>query len=296
MLDKEFCIKATAQYIQVPRKILSNLDRMTSAEVKCYIQICADMDSNMDIKTLANRLGMTEPELKRAIESLADKGMLEIDKNNLKITANEDTVSDHKKLKSTDNVTAMLQTIEEIKGSQLPRNMINTIFEIQDRCSYDSEMMIYLSKYCIERGKFLPNYIRTVADAWKEKGIDSAEQAELNNTSKYDKTTYRVLKALGRGDGQPTDTEANMISTWSKQHGIDEDTILKVCEFTTLRTTPGKRLLYADKVMEKNGWDIEKIMHSIETKRQSPTKSNKFTQFEQNDTDYNKLEQMLLDN
>ena len=287
MQDKNFRVHEQCQTISVPRTLIDYLDYMTIAEVKCYMQIC---DSRRSILSVDNK---TEEVLK----SLENKGLITITNDIIEINTTIGNKKDTPKhVKTTDDVTAMLQKIEQIKGSQLSRNIINTLFSIQDRCSFSNEMLIYLAEYCIERGKLLPNYMISVADAWNEKGIKTPKDAEEKATTKYDKIVYTTLKALGRGEGQPTDTEANMIDSWSKQHNINDDTILKVCEFTALRTSPGKRLLYANKVMEKNGWDSEKILSSLKDRPKNNRSKSGTGEFLQSNFCYEDIEKELLDN
>lgn len=192
---------------------------------------------------------------------------------------------------------------ESYLGKPLTASDMRSILYFSDCLHFSNDLIDYLIQYCVDRGKKSFKYIEAVAISWAQEGITTPKQAE-KYSSKYDKSVYAVMKALGR-DSTPTDKEAGYISRWTRDYGFTSDIILEACERTVLATDK-HRFEYADSILRS--WkqenvhrkaDIQKIDELYQKRRSARTaapNTNKFNQFAQHDYDFDALEREILSN
>lgn len=199
--------------------------------------------------------------------------------------------------------TAQLLFIAEsyLKKPLTPSEMKSIIF-FSDTLHFSDDLIDYLIQYCIERGKKDFKYIEAVAVNWAQSGITTPKQAE-KFASKYDKTVYAVMNALGKSSS-PTAKEVEYIKRWTKEYCFSTDIIMEACERTVLATDK-HRFEYAESILAS--WmkehvhrkaDLQKLDELHRQKRstaaKAPVSTNKFNQYTQNDYDYEALEKELL--
>jgi DnaD/phage-associated family protein len=215
------------------------------------------------------------------------------------------TLDELKAFKSNDATSRLLFITEQYLKKTLSSNEVRTILFISDKLGFSEDLIDYLIQYCVDRGKKDLRYIEKVAISWAEQGVTTPKQA-ARLASKYDKSVYDVMKALGK-NGTPTDAEAAYVTRWCKEYGFSMDVILTACERTVLATDK-HRFEYADSIL--SSWHKAGVHHKkdiqlldegyrkskISTSAVSGNKLNQFNQFKQNTYDFDILEKELLSN
>ena len=201
----------------------------------------------------------------------------------------------------------MLCIAEQYLGKTLSPADLKSILYIHLELGYSMDMLDALLEYCLERGKKEMRYIEKTAIGWYEQGINTVKQAKAG-VSKYDKTIYSVMKALGK-NGIPTAKEVDYINKWTGSYGFSMDIIFECCERTVM-AVDSHRFEYADRILtnwkEQNVYSLREIREldkSFRNKAKGAAGSatvksgqNKFNQFPQHDYDFAALEREILSN
>ncbi len=176
-------------------------------------------------------------------------------------------------------------------------------------CSFD--IIEYLLEYCVEIGHPNINYMEKVVLNWHENGLRNVE--EIKEYSKtYNKINFQIMRAFGMSDRSPSPRETQLIKKWTQDYGFDFEMIAIACE-RTLSAIQKPSFAYTDSILtawNKNNChtkadleiydanyqktkqkDTTSKNNNIQNqnKQQPQNKPNKFHNFEQRTTDYNKL-------
>lgn len=209
--------------------------------------------------------------------------------------------------KDKEEIGEMLCIAEQYLGKTLSPADLKSILYIHLELGYSMDMLDALLEYCLERGKKEMRYIEKTAIGWYEQGINTVKQAKAG-VSKYDKTIYSVMKALGK-NGIPTAKEVDYINKWTGSYGFSMDIIFECCDRTVM-AVDSHRFEYADRILtnwkEQNVYSLREIKEldkSFRNKTKGNVTSvsgksgqNKFNQFPQHDYDFAALERELLSN
>lgn len=170
-------------------------------------------------------------------------------------------------------------------------------------CSYD--IIEYLLEYCVEMGHPNVNYMEKVVLSWHESGLRTVEEIK-EHSRKYNNMAYKVMRAFGISDRSPSPKESQLIQKWSQNYGFGADMIEIACE-RTIAAIQKPSFAYADSILtawQKSGCRTKEDLPAYDASHQksrqkessrtdsgnrSQSKSNKFHNFEQRPTDYNKL-------
>lgn len=180
-------------------------------------------------------------------------------------------------------------------------------------CSFD--IIEYLLEYCVEIGHPNINYMEKVILNWHGSGLRTVD--EIKEYSKtYNKINFQVMRAFGLSDRSPVQKELQLIKKWTQTYGFGIEMIEIACE-RTLSAIQKPSFAYADSILtawDKNGCRTKSDLEiydanyqknkqkdnsttsnvaaqnpQYQNKSQSQSKPNKFHNFEQRTTDYNKL-------
>lgn len=214
------------------------------------------------------------------------------------------TADQLRSFKDQENTAQLLYVAQAYVGKPLSVADVKTIYYMCDVLHFSDDLIDYLIQYCVDRGKKDFRYMEKVAINWAEEGITTPKQAE-KAASKYDKSVYSVMNALGK-NGTPTTKELEFIRRWTNEYGFTTDIILEACDRTVLATDK-HRFEYAEGIL--NSWRREGVHHKSDiTKLDShyqqkqkqttakPASSNRFNQFTQNTYNFDELEKELLSN
>ena len=202
-----------------------------------------------------------------------------------------------------DETAQLLFIAQSYLGKPLTPAEMKSLLFMMDVLHFSEDLIDYLIQYCVDRGKKDFKYIEKVAVNWAEQGISTPEEAK-NQSYRYDKNVYAIMNQLGKNTS-PTDIEIEYITRWLNEYGFTMDIIFEACQRTVMATDK-HRFEYADSIL--SSWkkenvhrksDIIRIDESFQSRRRSALKTagtNKFTQFKQNDYDFDQLERELLSN
>ncbi len=192
-------------------------------------------------------------------------------------------------------------------GKTLTASDMKTVIFFSDVLHFSNDLIDYLLQYCVELGKKDFRYMEKVAISWAEQGISTPQEA-YEASSKYNKSVYSIMNALGK-NSTPTNKEMEYIIRWTKDYGFSNDIIMEACDRTVLATDK-HRFEYAEGILKnwklndvKEKEDISKMdaLHqeartkTVASKRPNSyaVKANTFNQFQQNNYDFASLEQQL---
>lgn len=213
------------------------------------------------------------------------------------------SLDDIKAFKESERTSELLFIAEQYLKKTLSANDIRSILFLSDTLHFSNDLIDYLLQYCVQRDKKDFRYIEKVAISWAEAGITTPHEASTY-TSRYDRTVYTIMNALGKSN-LPTTAEVDFMKRWYNEWGFSMDLILEACERTVLATDK-HRFEYADKILsswkknnvrqkadiEQNDILYKKSRTSTASKKKSS--ANLFTQFEQRDYDFDTVEKELL--
>lgn len=201
---------------------------------------------------------------------------------------------------NNDETAQIIFVAEQYTGRPLSASDLKSLLYIYDSLKFSADLIDYLIQYCVGKGKKQFSYIEKVAINWADSDILTVEQAK-KQTSKYDKSVYAVMKALGK-NSDPTDPELSFIFKWKKDMGFSQSIILKACERTVLATDK-HRFEYANAILTKwqeahvrTARDIEQLEEKRTIGSVQRKKSGSFNNIKQNDYDFDALEQILRSN
>ena len=202
---------------------------------------------------------------------------------------------------NNESTRQLMFVAESYLGKPLSPTDMRTILYLSDGLHFSNDLIDYLIQYCVERGKKDFRYMEKVAISWADRKITTPKEA-ARIAAKYDKSTYSIMKALGKND-TPTEKEYSYIHKWTNDYAFQLDVIIEACERTVLATDK-HRFEYADGILKnwmKNHVRRRSDIAALdESHRQtapvvSPER-NRFNQFRQNAYDFNELEKDILSN
>lgn len=213
-----------------------------------------------------------------------------------------------KEFKDNEETSQLLFVAEQYIGKPLSPSEIKTILFFSDRLGFSEDLIDHLIQYCVDKGKKDFRYIEKVAISWAQEGITTPVQA-AKFASKYDKTVYDVMKALGKS-GTPTSAEADYALKWAREYGFTPDIVLEACHRTVMATDK-HRFEYADSIL--TSWYKKKVHHKADIKEldeaytrnrsisqkpsvKSAAPNGQFNQFMHTDYDFDALEREILSN
>lgn len=252
---------------------------------------------------LAERLNMTESDVKRALEYW--------DSHDEKITRvkpaygyipsaapeySAEEISYY--MEHNADFRSLLNSAQSYLGKLLSRSEISTLYSLHDWLRLPLEVIEILLAYCCENGHRSMRYIEKVAITWADDGVRDAVTA-LEHIKDYNHVYMRIMRALGIGGKTPVGRQKEYMKKWSETMPID--LILYGCEKTALIVTNGNPFPYADKIFsnwQKEGIDtLEKakeadlrFAESRGIKNTAP-KKDKFN-YEQRKWDFDELERL----
>lgn len=198
----------------------------------------------------------------------------------------------------------LLFVCEQYMKKTLTPSEIETLLYFYDQLHFSVDLVEYLVEYCVCKGSSSIHYIEKVGLAWAEAGITTVSQAKERTTT-YRRNTFAIMKAFGINDRNPVQPELDYIEKWLGTYDFTLDLVLEACRRTMDRLHK-PNFDYADKILQS--WS-EKKVHTLADverldqehqkknstrKKPSAARATGFTNFQQRDYDFDKLEEMLL--
>lgn len=206
------------------------------------------------------------------------------------------------------DISELFFVVETYLKHPLSSQDMNTILFWHDQLAFPTELIIYLLEYCISKGHSSLRYMDKVAISWHDNHITTVEQAK-EETSCHSQAYYRIMKAFGISGRNLAESEHAYLKKWTSDYAFDLSLIELACA-RTMTNIHQPSFEYTDTIL--TSWyknhvhtveDVNKLdqMHA-KTRRvtiqtdDTPTRRNAFTNFNQRDYDYDKLEELLLTN
>ncbi len=126
---------------------------------------------------------------------------------------------------------------------------VNVLSGIYEYLGFSDDLIIYLYDYCCSNDKKNPKYIEKVAISWSEKGIKTAEQAQME-TQFYSNLMGGIRKALGIVSDKGLNTnQIKSVTKWISEYQLPDDVIINACERAAAKEV-SKPFAYASKIIE----------------------------------------------
>ncbi len=219
------------------------------------------------------------------------------------------TLNEVKGFRSNPDISELFFIIESYLKHPLSESDINIVLYWYDQLSFGSDLIIYLTEYCISEGHSSLRYMDKVAQNWHENQITTIDAAK-NASMLHNQSTYTVMKAMGITGRNLVDRELTYIKRWTSKYCFGLDIIKEACD-RTIAATQKPNFEYAERIL--SNW-YSKQVHTMDdiaaidqeytrTKTtsggsrnhsSSTRKSNSFNNFNQRDYDYEQLEKVLL--
>lgn len=150
-------------------------------------------------------------------------------------------------LTNTDEVKAMLSTIELYLQRLIKPMDIQLILYLYESLDFSKELILYLYEYCVSKNKTHPSYVEAVAVSWAKEGVDTLEKAESATVS-YKEGYNAVKKAFGlnRALGE---IEIVFVNKWTKEYKFSTEIVVEACNRTLLKTQQAN-FNYANTIIE----------------------------------------------
>lgn len=224
----------------------------------------------------------------------------------------EYTMEEMAMMTEQDDFKQLLYITGKYLGKNLTQTDVNTLLGFIDHYGLSYEVVEYLIEHCANGGHRHMNYIEKVAIDWADRQIHTIEQAKAY-TEKFNGNYYRVLKALGISNRQPTASQIKMMDQWIEEFNFAIEVIELACE-KTIDSINKPSLPYVNSILEK--WHKEGLRSISEinkndeaykqkqsqkakdsgAKRQpSKPSNNRFINYEQRSYDYSLLEERMND-
>lgn len=206
-----------------------------------------------------------------------------------------------------ENLSDIQYYIETLFGKPLTQSNYSTVLYIYDTLGFSIDLFEFLVDYCVEMKKMNFRYMEAVAIAWFKDGIKTRQEAKEQTATT--KTIYKVIfKALGIRRSTPTDTEVELINTWSKDYGFSEALIKTACDKAILAKPGSANFNYVNAILEnwhrnnvKTLEDVENLDKAFAAKSARKGTSatvnvNGFNNFNHSktDSDLEEMEKLLL--
>lgn len=301
-----------AQNIKLDRKTEINnefLEKYLASAPAAYVltYICAQKfiqegKSNFTDALLAESLGMTESDVKKALKYWEDKGEFILRQKRVTVSA---PVYSQEELRfymdRNADFKGLINSAETNLGKLLSPSEVSTLYSFHDWLRLPLEVIEVLLAYCCDRGHRNMQYIESVAINWHDEGVCDVHSA-LDKINDYSNVYLKIMRTLGLGGKTPIDKQIEYMKRWTDKFPLD--LILYGCEKTAMSVTSGNPFPYADKIFSnwgKSGIDtLDKAKAADEefAKKKSSNsvkqsgekvKKTKFTNYEEHEWDYDEL-------
>lgn len=203
-------------------------------------------------------------------------------------------------------VERLFYTAETLTGKLLTDTERRMYLGFYDDLGLPVDVVGVMLEYCVDKGKIHNNYLRTVAQDWAGRGINTTEAAE-DYIGLFNNEYREILRYFGISGRDPIEKEMEYMHRWLREEGFEMPVIKLACERTILNKGQPS-FPYADGIFRKWKQDsihtadqvaeLEKTYYDGVKATRRPAKSKKdkgksrFQNFKGRQWDHEKLAQM----
>lgn len=264
-----------------------------------YIQ---DGISNFTDAQLADCLGMTESDVKKALKYWEDNGEFIYRQRVMDESAPEYSTEELRfYMDRNADFKGLISSAEANLGKLMSPSEVSTLYSLHDWLRLPLEVIEVLLAYCCNNGHRSMKYIESVAIAWHDEGVCDVQSA-LDRINNYSSVYMKIMRALGIIGKTPIDKQIEYMKKWTEK--LPLDLIIYGCEKTAMVVTSGNPFPYANKIFSnwiKAGIDTldkakladEKFANkkggSSSNQPSEKVRKTKFTNYEEHEWDYDEL-------
>ena len=307
-LNSDLCCDA----LVIPGSALEKcLREANESQLKIYLYLLRNGKQNPTVSMIADYFNYSEQDVKRALRfwnCQKDSSKNQTGGNVVEFSG-KPAYSKEKvaRFMEQSDVGELMMVAEQYMGRPIKPDEISTVLYIYEELGFSADLVEYLLEYCISSNRKSFRSIESIADEWKEAGVETLEDAK-KLTRQIPKEMKEVMAALGfPADRQPIETEMAYVRRWTKSYGYGMDIIREACSRTVMSTgKPSMR--YANSILKK--WhdagvkkpeDIIAVDEEFRTKKAAEPKSaakkteqkkeaaGKFHNFSEREYDYDSL-------
>lgn len=269
----DYMIQANGEFVKVYLFLLRHLD---------------DPCQTLTLSKIADCLNNTEKDILRAFRYWESQGLLKLEKdseghisalelNKIPVSASapaeiaeaaqmtgqepQKAVSNKAipldSFKAQKELKSLLYVAEQYLGKTLTKTDIDAITYFYDTLGMSASLIEYLIESCVENNHKSIHYIKKVAIAWAEEGINTVETARQQSLN-YNKNCYTILNAFGIRNRGPADYELDYIRKWTEEFGFTLD-IIREAVNRTISATHQPNFEYTDKIL--SDWNEKQVRH-----------------------------------
>nr|WP_317282925.1 DnaD domain protein [uncultured Sellimonas sp.] len=217
-------------------------------------------------------------------------------------------VPDISQFRSRKEFRQLLFVAEQYIGRTLSPSDVEMLTYFYDTLHFSADLVEYLIEYCVENGHKSMHYIKSVALAWADAGIETVSEARKSATF-YNKDCSAVLKAFGITGRMAASVETDFVKKWTGQFGFTLDVVIEACN-RTVSAIHQPSFEYADRIL--SNWHNKGVHHLsdiaaldaayLKKRAEKSTasapvpKKTRFSNFEERDYNMDDLERQLLQN
>lgn len=297
----------------VPSEIVDkHIKLANSTQIKTLLWILRNSDKNFEIKEIAKALAKDEEDIEdslqywienkiitktkdslepsseatKKIDVTLDDGKLKQKPRKLSKREKPDSVYITKRMKESEDITALMQECEIILGRPLSTQDCATILMFMETDGLPADVIVMMLQHAVSIGKQNMRYIEKLAINWSEEEIDSVEKAELKlkALAQSEKNWKKILNITGMQYHSQTEKEKMFTNRWLDEWKFSREMIREAyerCVDSTGKFTFG----YTNKILEKwfkNNIKTIKQVYDYQTKR----KQNKKKTYQKQETNY----------
>lgn len=261
--------------------------------VKVYLYLLRHGEENVSVESVAEALGHTEADVRRALAYWERQGVLAQSKdtqsagNDAKnadsreaskpgseknktagLTESEgacrETAAscDMTRLSKDEPFRQLMYIAEKYLNRVLTQTDCQILGNLYSGLGFSAELLEYLIEYCVQNHHTSLRYAEKVALSWHRNQIHTVEEAR-NAARMYSREVYAVMKAMGLGGRNPAESELELIEKWFREYGFTKELVSEACG-RTIRAIHEPSFQYADRILTDWKEAGVRTMHDVE--------------------------------
>jgi len=269
--------------------------------VKAYLlaMMFAQLGASLDNESIKRQLSMTGDEIEECWAYWEDLGLIrrassaensyDVEFVNLRELIGKTAETKHVESNLDEKeLSSLYKEVQKATGRMIDLREMQEIVSWINDFNISPELIIFCYQYCASKRKSSAyRYVGTVLKDWKEKAINSAEDAE-NYLSEND-SRFGIYKAIFNELGfsrNPTAEEKRIMNDWIDKYHYTQREVLHACKQTVAISNPN--LKYVDAVLknikgsspdkemrESVAVRINRIYENIRKENEEKTKANR---------------------